>query len=72
MPVFVIMITAVVVILVLMVVDRMWKCHKENRAMVHAEKEIWIFYPGYTTKDWIYMKKVEEKTVEDLDWQNVD
>ena len=72
MPVFVIVIAALAVVLVLMVADRVWKCHEDNRAMAHADKEIRIFYPGYTTKDWIYTKKVEEKTEEDLDWQSVD
>jgi hypothetical protein len=72
MPVFVIVIAAVAVLLVPMVADKLWRCHEEDRAMAHAEKEIRVFYPGYTTKDWIYTKKVEEKTEADLDWQNVE
>ena len=57
MPVFAILFAAVAIILVPMVADKVWKCHEENRAMQHAEKEIRVLYPGYTNKEWIYTKK---------------
>ena len=46
MPVLVIDIAVVAVVLVPMVADKVWKCHKEGRAMAQADKEVKIFYPG--------------------------
>ena len=50
---------ASVAVVVTLIADKVWKCKEEERALNQIDKEVKLFYPGYSNSDWEYFKKPE-------------
>ena len=43
--------------LVPLIVDKVWQCRESERMVEGVDRELRLFYPGYTNANWEYFKK---------------
>ena len=54
--VFPILLAISVGLLVPLIVDKVWQCRESERMVEEVDREIKLFYPGYTIANWEYFK----------------
>ena len=42
--------------LVPLIVDKVWQCQESERMVKGVDRELKLFYPGYTNANWEYVK----------------
>ena len=53
---FPILLAVSVAMLVPLIVDKVWQYRNSERVAEHVDRELKLFYPGYTNANWEYVK----------------
>ena len=55
--VFPILLAVSVAMLVPLIVDKVWQCRESEWVVERVDRELKLFYPGYTNANWEYVKR---------------